>query len=1151
MASKPPKKPPPKGRCRGNGTAVEVEPSAVVRTAGMRDEMLERVQKAKDLPKAAVFKADAGHVSEIFPGIEDDSLLQEVVWHHFAFLRDFDVTFLTPDGKWRISRDPLNTRGEASTMLPRKVSCEEVGVIQNLRMGGWLFPHAADNVVTLATCFTAMHWASLNDGLRLAWESDKDKLNPLVQNSVAAGMRHSTVFYNETLPAVKMWMKDFGNKSNLDASGLTFTDVYRCIPGFQAAWERKKKDQTWNHNTCTQAQLEEKKFSLAQVLYPGRFRSSRMLTDCVGAQSKMATHKISQLQVDMVRNLFKGKGIQQVDADGGLSVQKLTFEAMFFEWCKRYVDYTHASINNHRTIVTSVSNIYNRCKDDVGLCFKLFAMCLPLCGAPLGACGVLRKGLPQPAIPAMSEEMVSRLFAPMKDTVTALHISKESKEAQSQSAGSAGALAVATVSTEMQVGDKFYDHLQKELQYLLRIDPHLDRLLDFEALALYGCMKDGVPLDEKSGKQIVTKKNSALRKKMKSSIYVVRQLKPRDSDADFPDGVLMEEDVQEISEEEAHLRRISNAPIGEVLAELHSELQLAHLSEALYAQDFSTPILQVPEVAKASSELMMLGILQAAQVVCPSDLELMRYAFSEASKLVSRILPSAFFDFLVKVQAYKDNNASWKDSIQDPGEFDKLGHSWMKAFDAISLIKLERDRVVLWAHLLFEFGKIPFAWRKLDGSVQITANLPSFVQSHLALLKNCDGGFVESFLDTRQQAKESMLSVDSFVDEYTKLLQTAMQEFVDLDITSHAQAVTKYAKELEASSAEDLRAACEKGGVSGDAGSDARPQVIAKLLEQFIESDPPKKNALALFNEVNGVEHNNMALMERLRALTRKEVEGAQANHPEQGQVVGADEDASDDDAVVELSLKSWRTSAIEQELAEDLPFGLTRVTLRLLFSSLQLAFDGVAIKFIQGEWPGNQGEALLHFQFPRDEEEDSNAKKSKMTLVQSKSGSVSLPFWGKVFDDVSGQLLARQRTLPFDVIEVITKEKLTCFLDGSMVMKRSRSDCCPAWFVPPVPADQTEKEKSQTPKKRRVAAAPVFKSTLKATHEICYSRSTNNLTVGMKDFAFQLPSLVSIPGLPHGIWPCVVVRKRIEHDDKESAKAEKKAKPISAFAAG
>ena len=104
---------------------------------------------------------------------------------------------------------------------------------------------------------------------------------------------------------------------------------------------------------------------------------------------------------------------------------------------------------------------------------------------------------------------------------------------------------------------------------------------------------------------------------------------------------------------------------------------------------------------------------------------------------------------------------------------------------------------------------------------------------------------------------------------------------------------------------------------------------------------------------------------------------------------------------------------------------------------------------------------------------------------------------------------------------------------------------------MPPVPAEKTEKEKSQTPKKRRVAAAPVFKSTRKATHEICYSRSTNNLTVGMKDFAFQLHSLVSIPRLPYGIWPCAAVRTRIEHDDKESAKAEKKAKPISAFAAG
>lgn len=86
---------------------------------------------------------------EMFPDVPvgDDALMQEIVWGLYCFARDVDVLFLDEQNKWNISRDDENDRGEVAVIEQQAVSCETVGVVQGLRMRGWLFPKLPSNTI--------------------------------------------------------------------------------------------------------------------------------------------------------------------------------------------------------------------------------------------------------------------------------------------------------------------------------------------------------------------------------------------------------------------------------------------------------------------------------------------------------------------------------------------------------------------------------------------------------------------------------------------------------------------------------------------------------------------------------------------------------------------------------------------------------------------------------------------------------------------------------------------------------------------------------------------------------------------------------------------------------------------------------------------
>ena len=73
-----------------------------------------------------------------------------------------------------------------------------------------------------------------------------------------------------------------------------------------------------------------------------------------------------------------------------------------------------------------------------------------------------------------------------------------------------------------------------------------------------------------------------------------------------------------------------------------------------------------------------------------------------------------------------------------------------------------------------------------------------------------------------------------------------------------------------------------------------------------------------------------------------------------------------------------------------------------------------------------------------------------KAKLVQTKAGSTTLAYWGKLVEPEIAKFLPRQRIVPLHVTG--PSGKITFFIDGQQYMNKARSDCCFTWFVQPAP---------------------------------------------------------------------------------------------------
>ena len=111
-------------------------------------------------------------VRDRFPGVPPGAPLQALIWNTYTIVADVCVPFLNRRGEWRISRDPLNDRGDESTVQRHCENIKNVGLYLGIRGGGWLFPAGDTDVVSDETMYFAIHFASLNEGVKRAHEED-------------------------------------------------------------------------------------------------------------------------------------------------------------------------------------------------------------------------------------------------------------------------------------------------------------------------------------------------------------------------------------------------------------------------------------------------------------------------------------------------------------------------------------------------------------------------------------------------------------------------------------------------------------------------------------------------------------------------------------------------------------------------------------------------------------------------------------------------------------------------------------------------------------------------------------------------------------------------------------------------------------------
>jgi hypothetical protein len=134
-------------------------------------------------------------------------------------------------------------------------SVERVGVLTGVRSGAWLIPRDEVSVIlatdvasgkhTSVQRYWLMHWASLYEGVRLAYEADTQQQIKAVQLSVAAGLSGCRVFHKRTPQYVRLYIIDIGNETNQESSSTTFLQVLMSHDVVEAAWAKKRQQCGW------------------------------------------------------------------------------------------------------------------------------------------------------------------------------------------------------------------------------------------------------------------------------------------------------------------------------------------------------------------------------------------------------------------------------------------------------------------------------------------------------------------------------------------------------------------------------------------------------------------------------------------------------------------------------------------------------------------------------------------------------------------------------------------------------------------------------------------------------------------------------------------------------------------------------------------
>ena len=117
----------------------------------------------------------------------------------------------------------IEGRGDLDSVKRRQRSVEDIGIRQELRAPPWVTQHATLGVDDR---FCALHWGTLFEGAKRAWQHDTEKKNKVVQQTIATPIK-SAKLYRRDLPVdAAAFLVEYGNRLNEEATATTILQVF-------------------------------------------------------------------------------------------------------------------------------------------------------------------------------------------------------------------------------------------------------------------------------------------------------------------------------------------------------------------------------------------------------------------------------------------------------------------------------------------------------------------------------------------------------------------------------------------------------------------------------------------------------------------------------------------------------------------------------------------------------------------------------------------------------------------------------------------------------------------------------------------------------------------------------------------------------------
>ena len=186
--------------------------------------------------------ADVTQITAVpgWEGLDWDSY-KELLDHHFGISQNAHIGLITKKGKFAVSRDRCNDRGDESTELRREKSIATVGY--RPEVGRQPFLIQADSGEDDE--WGAAHCASIIGGIKRARSNVANADNRVVQNTIACGLPNCHTYVRATPDWGRTFLKNLGNLTNSEVTETTFMEKIRATKLVEAGFLRKKALGKW------------------------------------------------------------------------------------------------------------------------------------------------------------------------------------------------------------------------------------------------------------------------------------------------------------------------------------------------------------------------------------------------------------------------------------------------------------------------------------------------------------------------------------------------------------------------------------------------------------------------------------------------------------------------------------------------------------------------------------------------------------------------------------------------------------------------------------------------------------------------------------------------------------------------------------------